>query len=242
MKGATPTATTSRPVAAFDFDGTLLDGDCLLILHSMVRSPLGRLGWSATLPALLLWKVGLRSTAWFKRLFLRVLLTPAMQVRSRLQQQSLLQHTLANACGSGYVRVRPAWIGIANMATDWVIVSASPRCLLQPIAERLKVDLIATETSDLCNASSIELRSPNCKGTEKIKRLSQWLEAPLHSVELHAYGDSIGDRELLQSAAVPHWRSFQSAARPYPAKRELSGWLTPLAAVLLLSVLGGLFR
>ena len=33
----------SRPIAAFDFDGTLLNGDCLLILHRLVRSPIGQL-------------------------------------------------------------------------------------------------------------------------------------------------------------------------------------------------------
>ena len=32
-----------RPIASFDFDGTLLDGVCLLILHSFVRSALRRL-------------------------------------------------------------------------------------------------------------------------------------------------------------------------------------------------------
>ena len=91
MSGATTTSTAYRPVAAFDFDGTLLDGDCLLILHSLVRSPLGRLlDGLLLLPALLFWKSGLRSTAWFKQVFLRVLLTPAMQARSAQQRQNLL--------------------------------------------------------------------------------------------------------------------------------------------------------
>ena len=54
MSGSPPTRTASRPVAAFDFDGTLLDGDCLLILHSLVRSPIGRLmDGLSLLPALL---------------------------------------------------------------------------------------------------------------------------------------------------------------------------------------------
>lgn len=41
MSGASPRATASPPVAAFDFDGTLLAGDTLLILHHLVRSPWG---------------------------------------------------------------------------------------------------------------------------------------------------------------------------------------------------------
>ena len=239
-----PTAATANPVAAFDFDGTLLDGDCLLILHGLVRSPLGRLlDGLLLLPALLLWKSGLRSTAWFKQVFLRVLLTPAMQALSAQQRHSLLQHTLADAL---WQRLRPE--ALARM--EWhrkqghqlVIVSASPRCLLQPIAEKLAVALIATETTDPCSGAPIELRSPNCKGPEKIQRLSQWLDEPLRNVELHAYGDSRGDRELLQSAAEPHWRSFQAATRPYPTTPGLTRWFTPLAVVLLLSALAGLLQ
>ena len=110
------------------------------------------------------------------------------------------------------------------------------------IAERLEVALIATETSDPCSGAPIELRSPNCKGPEKIRRLGQWLQEPLSRTELHAYGDSRGDRELLQSAAEPHWRSFQATTRPYPAAPGLSRWFTPLAAVLLLSALAGLLQ
>lgn len=208
----------SRPIAAFDFDGTLLDGDCLLILHSLVRSPLGQLiDGLQLLPALLLWQGGLRSTAWVKQVFLRLLLTPAMQTRSLEQRHQLLQHTLANAL---WRRLRPE----ALARLDWhrqqghrlVIVSASPRCLLQPIAERLEAELIATETTCPTSGEPIRLTSANCKGPEKIERLAKWLQEPLGNVELHAYGDSCGDRELLQNAAYPHWRSFSAAARPYP--------------------------
>ncbi len=210
----------SRPIAAFDFDGTLLDGDCLLILHSLVRSPLGRLkDGMRLLPALLLWKCGLRSTAWFKQAVLQRILTPAMHGRTIQRRQALLKTHLANAL---WQRLRPE----ALARLEWhrqqghrvVIVSASPRCLLQPVAERLGVELIATETTDPCDGTPIQLTSPNCKGAEKLRRLHTWLQEPLSSNELHAYGDSRGDRELLQSAARPHWRSFSAPDRPYPAR------------------------
>ncbi|MEN9387940.1 MAG: hypothetical protein RLZZ255_916 [Cyanobacteriota bacterium] len=237
MSGLLPTHTASQPVAAFDFDGTLLDGDCLLILHSLVRSPIGRLtDGLSLLPALVLWKSGLRSTAWFKQVFLQVLLTPAMQTRSAEQREHLLYQTLASALSQ---RLRPE--ALARLA--WhrqqghrlVIVSASPRCLLQPIAERLEVELIATETTDPCSGAPLELRSANCKGPEKIRRVEQWLQQPLSSTELHAYGDSRGDRELLQRAVHPHWRSFSAVACPYPATATGTRRWFGLAAVALLA-------
>jgi HAD superfamily hydrolase (TIGR01490 family) len=185
-----------------------------------VRSPLGRLkDGLRLLPALLLWKCGLRSTAWFKQAVLQRILTPAMHGRTLPQRQALLNTHLANAL---WQRLRPE----ALERLEWhrqqghrvVIVSASPRCLLQPVAERLGVELIATETTDPCDGTPIQLTSPNCKGAEKLRRLHTWLQEPLSSNELHAYGDSRGDRELLQSAARPHWRSFSAPDRPYPAR------------------------
>lgn len=247
MSGASPTstaATSARPIAAFDFDGTLLNGDCLLILHSLVRSPIGRLMDGLRLiPALLLWKSGLRSTSWFKQLFLQMLLTPAMQARSLKERQELLELTLPQAL---WQRLRP---GALNRL-DWhrqqehrlVIVSASPRCLLEPIAERLDVALIATETTDPSNGEPIRLRSANCKGPEKIQRLSAWLQRPLESINLHAYGDSRGDRELLRAAAYPHWRSFKAATRAYPQAPSGGRLFALVAVVLLASALAGLLQ
>lgn len=92
------------------------------------------------------------------------------------ERTALLERSLANAL---WRQLRPA----ALARLEWhrqqghrlVIVSASPRCLLQPIAQRLGVELIATETSDPCSNAPIQLHSANCKGPEKIHRLQAWL-------------------------------------------------------------------
>jgi phosphatidylglycerophosphatase C len=52
------------------------------------------------------------------------------------------------------------------------------------------------------------LDGPNCRGTEKVVRLHEWLGAHVGgrtAVELIAYGDSSGDRELLADADIAHW-------------------------------------
>lgn len=231
----------SRPIAAFDFDGTLLDGDCLLILHSLVRSPLGRaIDGLRLLPALLQWKCGLHSTAWFKQAFLQRLLTPAMHGRTIPRRLELLNTQLANAL---WQRLRPE----ALARLEWhrqqghrvVIVSASPRCLLQPVAKQLGVELIATETTNPCDGPPIQFSSPNCKGHEKLRRLQTWLQEPLERADLHAYGDSLGDRELLMSSTHPHWRSFTAATHPYPEEAPQNSWITVLVVMLLASALAG---
>jgi len=209
-----------RTIAAFDFDGTLLQGDCLLLFHRLLRGPGGMvLGWIQLLPALLRWKAGGCSTAWFKQEYLAVILAGT----EAHKRQQVLDHDLPKLL---IQRLRPEAVARlhwhSHQGHRLVIVSASPRALIQPVAQHLGADLIATETSDLSGEgaiASLQITSPNCKGAEKVRRLEAWLGHPLQEIELHAYGDSRGDRELLQAADEPHWRSFTAQRKPYPQCR-----------------------
>jgi phosphatidylglycerophosphatase C len=52
------------------------------------------------------------------------------------------------------------------------------------------------------------LTGANCRGPEKVRRLHTWLDqhhGGRAMVEIHAYGDSPGDRELLGDADHPVW-------------------------------------
>jgi uncharacterized protein (TIRG00374 family) len=113
-----------------------------------------------------------------------------------------------------------------------LLCSASPRLLLQPLADWLGVELLCTELEQWQGLWRPRLASPNCKGPEKVRRLAEHL-GPLEGLTLEAYGDSKGDRELLQAAALPHYRSFQPAPQPYPAFS-----LGPLLPVVALALLG----
>jgi HAD superfamily hydrolase (TIGR01490 family) len=230
-------ASPADTIAAFDFDHTLLDGDTLILLHRHSRRLLQLIfDWILLVPALLLWLAMLRSTAWFKERFLRHLFSGiSPQTRSTLLPNILTPLLLQN--------LRPE----ARERLDWhrrqghrlFIVSASPRQLLQPVADRLGATLLATETSNLLShraGAPLRLESANCKGPEKVRRLQAALGTPLSSVCLHAYGDSRGDRELLLAADHPHWRSFDQREVPYPAPRRLP-W-TPLISLVLLLALG----
>ncbi len=233
-----------RIIAAFDFDGTLLQGDSLLLFHRLLRGPGGMvLGWIRLLPALLNWKAGRRSTAWFKQHYLAVILA-GTDARKR---QQVLEHDLPKRLIQG---LRPEAVARLRWHDQQghrlVIVSASPRALIRPVAEHLGAELIATETSDLAGEAAIatlQLTSANCKGAEKVRRLEGWLGQPLQEIELHAYGDSRGDRELLQAACEPHWRSFTATLKPYPQRQNSPlGWVPLLGLVLLGLAITGLLH
>jgi HAD superfamily phosphoserine phosphatase-like hydrolase len=113
-----------------------------------------------------------------------------------------------------------------------LLCSASPRMLLQPLADRLGVELLATELQRVDGRWQPSLAGANCKGAAKVHRLEAHL-GDLEPLDLEAYGDSRGDQELLRAAARPHYRSFGPEIRPYPAFS-----LAPLLPVIALALLG----
>jgi phosphatidylglycerophosphatase C len=95
-------------------------------------------------------------------------------------------------------------------AHEVVLVSASFTVYLVPLARQLGVDgVLGTELAvDGDGRLTGALAGSNCRGVEKVRRLHGWL-AEHHgdraNVEVWAYGDSPGDRELLADADHPVW-------------------------------------
>ena len=90
-----------------------------------------------------------------------------------------------------------------------VMVSASLDLYLEPVAKALGFDDL------LCTSPSVNhmvfdggLVGKNCRGPEKVRRLSNLL-GNLSEYELHAYGDSAGDREMLKVADRSYYRAFE---------------------------------
>jgi glycosyltransferase 2 family protein len=221
----------AQRVAVFDVDGTLLRGDCLRLAVRRSRGSLGQLlAALACLPWLIGWQLRLVSTGRFK-------------------QQTIAAFGLCEAVNRAEAAGGGAWLlpelqallrPEALQRLRWhlqrgdrvLLCSASPRLLLQPLADWLGVELLCTELDQVQGRWRPQLAGPNCKGPEKVRRLQQHL-GPLEGLTIEAYGDSKGDRELLQVATLPHYRSFRSEAQPYPAFS-----LGPLLPVVALALLG----
>lgn len=90
-----------------------------------------------------------------------------------------------------------------------VLVSAAYELYLAEVGRRLGVDdVLATRLRVEDDELTGTLHGSNCRGPEKVRRLSEWLaERGLTRAEvvLYAYGDSPGDRELLAEADHPVW-------------------------------------
>ena len=90
-----------------------------------------------------------------------------------------------------------------------VIVSASYAIYVEPLAALLGVNqVLATRLAVGADGRLTgELDGVNCRGPEKVRRLHEWLDAAhggRSAVEVVAYGDSAGDREMLADADERH--------------------------------------
>ncbi len=189
-------------MAAFDFDGTLVPGDSLA---PFLLRLLGRPGFARAMS---------RSS-------------PAMLARYRREgrdgaKAALLARTLAGcnaaeveAAGRRYgtqlvTRIRPAM----GRRIDWhrheghrlVLVSASLAVYLEPWGEAMGFDAVIATRLEVGASGQLTglLAGANVRAGEKARLLTACLAARgWTGVELWAYGDSAGDRELLAMADHP---------------------------------------
>jgi HAD superfamily hydrolase (TIGR01490 family) len=191
-----------RRVAAFDFDGTLVPGDSLLPFVWRVAGP-GRFLAAAArhgprVALATVGRIGSRDAA--KAAFIGATLR-GLPISSVVPEAVAFSHRLE-------ARIHPA----ALQRIDWhrrqghelVLISASLRIYLEPLAERLGFDHVIATALEVGQDGHLTgaLDGANVRGPEKLARLRRWLDGD--DVELWAYGDSEGDRELL--AAADHGR------------------------------------
>ncbi|MBS4163338.1 Protein CicA [Candidatus Protochlamydia amoebophila] len=92
-----------------------------------------------------------------------------------------------------------------------ILVSASIDLYLRPWAERYGFEEIFASTLEVDSKGNVtgKLKGKNCWGVEKTKRLTNYL-GPKETYQLYAYGDSLGDQELLALADYPFYKSFKT--------------------------------
>ena len=191
-------------VAAFDVDGPLSRRDCVVpflmwaagrakLAGAFLRRPAGAIRALASRDRDALKAIAISSLQGQRWLDLVAI---GEMFADQLARESLREDTVR----------RLAWHRAAGHRV--VLVSASLRPYLVPLGMRLGVDAVLCceieITSDGVATGRIDGR--NCRGPEKVRRLGQWMAGQdlTDRVEVWAYGDSAGDRDLLASAT----RSF----------------------------------
>lgn len=193
-----------RPtVAAFDFDGTLTRGGSVVPFLVAVRglAPVVRaiardlpaLGRSALLG-------GAAADSAKEALFTRVLSGVSADEVERVGVEFAERHLRRRLRAD--TRERLEWH--RKLGHRIVIVSASPECYVLPAAQLLGAEAaLATRLEVSGNLLTGRYEGKNCRGTEKYARVMAWVRAQGLGAQqpvLWAYGNSRGDRLLLESA------------------------------------------
>jgi phosphatidylglycerophosphatase C len=195
-----------QAVAVFDFDGTITHGDSTTAF-CRAEFP-GRILPAAlrVAPRLAGFPFGLVDRQRLKEAVLTAVLGGRAEPEVRARAAGWAARSLPGM-------VRPA----AMERVRWhrtqghrvVVASASLDLLLEPWAPAAGVDdVLATRLAVVDGRLTGRLDGPNCYGPEKVARLRALL-GDLDGVELYAYGDSRGDRELLAAARHAVYRPFR---------------------------------
>jgi phosphatidylglycerophosphatase C len=193
-------------VAAFDLDGTLTEGGSVFPWLKSIAGR-GRTFRAAISLAVPLTIGAIRSSRWAdrakERLFEKLLAgldEQQIMAASRTFAQGHLEHE-----GRPLLLARLTWH--RDQGHDVVIVSASPQLYVDVMTEllcangglgtRLAVDPRGRLTGGYLGK--------NCRGTEKLRRLDEWIAQRHYSTPpvVFAYGNSRGDRRMLSGATHP---------------------------------------
>lgn len=200
-------------IAAFDFDHTLTDRDSLLPFLFFLEG-----SWNTykklffLLPSFFSYLFGFTSRQQVKEAILTTFLKG--QELKQLEEKARLY---AEQQLDGFLKPE------AMKKLDWhlkqghtcVLVSASVDLYLKPWANRHGIQHVISSQLAVTPQGHItgKLKGKNCWGKEKEERLIQ-LFGEKSQFQLYAYGDSRGDKELLDLADHPFYRCF-SFHRPF---------------------------
>lgn len=193
-------------LVAFDFDGTLTIKDSFTAFLQWRAGPLRyAFGLMRLLPAAIAYLIN-RDRAIIKAAAVREFLRGVPRTRLEEDARAFAAYMAPKLFRDDALA---AWRRWRAKGARPVIVTASPSLLVAPFARGLGADtLIGTElVFDEQDRVAGDLHGENCRGAEKVRRLRQVFGADVHLAA--AYGDTEGDREMLELADERGYRVFK---------------------------------
>ena len=191
-----------KGLSVFDFDGTLTRRDTFLLFARFSRGWKGLLrAMFRSLPVLAAWKLGLKEGGEAKEHLFGALYRGMSLSAFEAYGDAFADVVDRNLRQQGMDALRQA----LERGDETVICSASIEQWIATWARENSVDRIIGTKVEVDENGLLTGRflSPNCKGPEKVVRLCS--EFPDRSqYHIAAYGDSSGDREMLDYADEPH--------------------------------------
>jgi phosphatidylglycerophosphatase C len=196
-----------KSIAFFDFDGTLTTKDTLLEFIKFTKGNAAFLtGFLLNSPYLVAYKLNL--------------------IPNQRAKEKVMQYFFKNTPLSDFQKwsdafatevipklIRPKGAEelqkLQQSGTAVVIVSASFGNWIQKWATANNLQLIATRPEVRNGKLTGRIDGKNCHGDEKVRRIQEHF--PLQQYEqVHAYGDTSGDKPMLALATHAHYKPFRN--------------------------------
>lgn len=196
-----------QTIAAFDFDGTITYCDSLIPFFSYTLGLPATLGkMTLEIPHLLGYVLKQTSRQEIKECLLKRFFAgaPAADVQEK-GKEFAETHLQSFIKPKALERIR--WH--QKRGHQCILVSANLDLYLAPWAEKMGFHHAITSQCEISPSGRLtgKLLGENCRGPEKLHRLTHLL-GPKENYTLYAYGDSSGDRDLLNAADYAYYRVF----------------------------------
>lgn len=196
---------SSKRLALFDFDGTLTRRDTLfefiLFYHGLFKFIFG---FAVLSPMLVIFKLGFIKNQKAKELTLRYFFRNTGVEDFNAKCRAFVQQVMPKL-------VRPVAMEILKKHKEEgatvIVISASPENWVKLWCDQLGVRCCATHLEVIERKLTGQIKGNNCYGPEKVNRIKDIVTVADYQ-EVHAYGDSRGDKEMLGLAHYPHYRVF----------------------------------
>ncbi|SHN18504.1 HAD family hydrolase [Chitinophaga sp. CF418] len=192
-------------IAFFDFDGTITRKDTLFEIIRFQKGE-GALyaGLALLAPALVMMKLGLISKQKGKNLVLQYFFgnTPIEEFRDKCA--AFCRDRLPGLIRENALKEINEHLSKGHRV---VVVTASAQEWVKPWCDCVGIECIGTQLEIRNARVTGRILGVNCNGEEKVRRIRQQYDLPVFG-DIYAYGDTNGDRPMLQLATFGFFRKF----------------------------------
>lgn len=192
--------------AFFDFDGTITTDDSLLKFTRFIRGDMQFLfGLVVLSPTLILYKLKLIPNYKAKQKMLSYFFKGYKETDfQQVANEYALNHIDKILRPKAMEKIK--WH--KKQGHKIVVVSASIDSWIRPWCEKNGLELLATQLEIKDKIITGNLLTKNCYGIEKVNRIQETYDLS-HFDYIYAYGDSLGDKEMLELSDEKFYKPFR---------------------------------
>ena len=195
-----------KTLALFDFDRTITDKDTFLPFMFFAFGYLRTIFVMVLLfPWALICIAGFMSRKRFKEMFFKLTIKGWTKEHFDKTAQDFYEKKVKKLLRKSALDEIKRHLG-SN--ADVSLVSASPEDWLWPFTKEYGINLIATRLEIKDGVYTGKIVGNNCRKAEKVRRVKEVYNIGNYS-DIYAYGDSRGDKEMLEMSNHPYFRSFE---------------------------------